>query len=172
MADRKVAYAASAAYTITLASLATSPTLVEGRESGAVSNTTLNYLDYLIGGKITTGTTPTAGGLIEVWAYGSVNDTPTYPDMMDGTDSAETVTSRDILIYGLSRIATIPVDATSDRTYWFGPISLAGTFGRLVGGNVYIPKNHGIFVVHSAGTNLHATGSNHAIWHTGIFETV
>lgn len=171
MADRKVAYAASAAYTITLASLATSSTLVAGRESNAVSNTTDKYLDYLIGGKVTTGTSPT-GGVIEVWAYGSEEDTPTYPDVIDGTDSVETFTSRDILVYGLARIATIPVDTTSNRTYWFAPVSLAGAFGRLVGGNIYVPKTHGIFVAHSTGVNLHATGGNHAIWQTGVYETV
>ena len=171
MADRKVAYASSVAYTITLASLATSSTLVAGRESTSISNTTDKFLDFLVSGKITTGTSP-IGGVIEVWTYGSLEDTPTYPDVMDGTDSAETATSRDILINGLSRIATIPVDTTSNRTYWFGPISLAGSFGRLVGGNLYIPKNHGIFVTHSTGVNLHATGGNHAIWSNGVYETV
>jgi hypothetical protein len=83
-ADVKLAYAASAAYTKTFASLATSPTLVAGWETTAVSNTTNLYLDYGVGGIITVGTSPTANTTIEVWAYASRNDTPTYPDQITG----------------------------------------------------------------------------------------
>ena len=54
-----LAYVASAAYTLTLGALATSSTRTAGRESTAVSNAGNKYLDYLIAGKITTGTTPT-----------------------------------------------------------------------------------------------------------------
>ena len=105
--------AASAAYTITLASLATSSTLVAGRESTSVSNTTNLYLDYGIAGLITVGTTPTVNTIIEVWAYGSLNDTPTYPDVFDGTDSAETVTSVAIKQASLALLAVLNVDATT-----------------------------------------------------------
>src|SRR3990172_6975931 len=35
-------------------------------------------------------TTPTASTFIEVHAVGAINDTPTYPDVFDGTDSAQT----------------------------------------------------------------------------------
>jgi len=55
MANIKEAYAASAPLTLALESLAASSTIVAGRESTAVSNTTNLYLDYLVAGKITTG---------------------------------------------------------------------------------------------------------------------
>jgi hypothetical protein len=164
-ADIKLAYASSAAFTITLASLATSATLVAGQESTAVSNTTNKYLDYLIGGKITTGTTPTTAKTIQIWAYGSVEDTPTYPDVIDGTDSAETMTSVDIRNASLNFLLDTANDATSNRVYWFKPTSLAAAFGGLV------PKNFGLWVTHDTVAALNATGTNHALYHTGIYAT-
>lgn len=165
MADVKTEYASSADLTITLASLATSATLVAGRESTAVSNTTNKYVDYLLGGRITTGTSPTAG-TIQVWAYGSFDDTPTYPDVLDGTDSAETMTSADIKRSSLKLIAVIVTDATSDRSYYFGPVSIANAFGGS------IPKNWGVWVTHNTAVNLNATAGNHQITQTGVYATV
>ena len=165
-ADIKLAYASSAAYTITLASLASSATLVAGRESTAVSNTTNLYLDYMIGGIVTVGTTPTTNTVIEVWAYGSRNDVPTYPDVFDGTDSAETVTSVAIKQSALRGLAFMGVDATtSDRGYHFAAASLAAAFGGV------IPANHGVFVTHSKGVVLNATGGNHVIDYKGVYIT-
>ena len=86
MADEKIAYASSAALTITPASLATSATLVAGRESTAVVNTTNLYVDYLLAGKIMTGTTPTVSKQIQVWVYGQTEDTPLYPGTITGSD--------------------------------------------------------------------------------------
>src|SRR5678815_260973 len=121
MANYKVAYATSAAYTITLASLASSATA--GRESTVISNTTNLYLDYLIGGKITVGTTPTINTTIEVWAYGSVEDTPLYVDGFTGADSNRSVTDAGLKSAQLALIATLNVNTTtSNRTYWFGPV--------------------------------------------------
>jgi hypothetical protein len=172
MADIKTAYASSANYTITLASLGSSATLVAGRESTAVSNTSNLYLDYLVGGLITVGTTPTADTTIEVWAYGARNDTPDYPDVFDGTDSAETVTTRNHAIDTLAWIATMQVDsATSDRGYYFGPVSLAAAFGRKHGGALWVPTHHGIFLVHNTGVALNSTAGNHEISYTGVYMT-
>lgn len=164
MADVKQAFAASSALTITLAGLVTSATLVAGQESTAVDETTNLYLDELVAGKITTGTGPTAG-TIEVWAYGQLEDTPTYPDVLDGTDSAETFTSVDIKRSALKLLASIPTDATANRTYYFGPVSIAAAFGGS------LPKRWGVFVSHSTVANLHATGGNHAIWRTPVYLT-
>lgn len=166
MADVKIAYAASAAMTITLASLATSSTRVAGQESTAVSNTTNKYLDYLVAGKVTTGTTPTDAKQIDVWVYASYEDTPTYPDVFDGTDSAETATSAGVLAGGLILAASISTNNTSDRTYPVAPFSIASLFGGRM------PKYFGIFVTHDTGVNLNATGGNHAFWQTGVYETV
>ena len=165
-ADVKTAYAASAAYTISLASLATSATLVAGQESTAVSNTTNLYIDYLVGGKITGGTTPTVDKTIEVWLYGNVNDTPTYPDVLDGTDSAETLTSVNVKKGAVQLLARMFVDATTDRPYWFSPVGIAQHFGG------FVPKNHGLFVTHDTVAALNATAGNHVINYTGCYQTV
>jgi hypothetical protein len=162
--DLLTAYASSAAYTITLASLGSDTNLLAGRESTAVSNTSARYLEYLVGGKVTTGTSPTATRLIWIFAYGSIDDTPTYPDVMDGTDSAETVTSADIR-NALPMLQQLGTDNTSDRTYWMPPKALSLAFGGA------IPKNHGLFLTHNTGVALNATGSNHALSHTGIYMT-
>lgn len=166
MANVKIEYAASAALTITLASLATSSTLVAGQEADLVDNVTTNkYLDYLLSGKITTGTGPTDVREIRVYVVGIYDDT-TWPDVFDGTNSAETVTSTQIRDASLKLAAVIPTNNTSDRVYWFGPVSVAALFGGV------LPKKWTVWVTHSTGVNLNATGGNHAIWQTGVYETV
>jgi hypothetical protein len=163
MADRKIVYAADAQLTITLASLATSSTLVAGRESTAVANTSNLYLDYKLSGKITTGTSPSAAKSIEVWVVPTINDTPTYPDVFDGTDSAETVTSAGAASGYLKLGAVMNVDATtSDVAYAFGPFSVASLFGGVC------PRKFVIFVTHNTGVALNATGGNHFIYTTGV----
>ena len=61
MANVKIYYDTAADVTITLASLATDTNLLTGRKSTAVDNSSNKYLDYLISGKITTGTSPFTG---------------------------------------------------------------------------------------------------------------
>lgn len=161
MADIKTLYPAtsSVALTISLASLATSATLVAGQEGTAVDNTTNLDADHLVSGKIRTGTSPTVGKTIEVWAYASfktVTGTPTYPDVLDGTDSAETLTSANVKAPMMRQVASMMVDATSDRDYYFAPVSIKSLFGAM-------PKFWGIFVTHDTAVNLNATGSNHVI---------
>lgn len=165
-ADTKVAYGSSAAYTCSLASLATSSTLLAGREGTAVNNTTNLYLDYLAGGIVTVGTTPTANNFIEWWMYGSVNDTPTYPDVFDGTDSDETVTNAGVKQSALANFGTALCSAaTSNVGYWFSPRSVAMAFGGLM------PKHHGPFITHSTAVNLNSTAGNHVLSYTGCFLT-
>lgn len=166
MASIKIEYASSAALTITLASLASSSTLVAGRESTAVDNTTNKYLDYLLAGKIRAGTSPTDAREIRVYVYGSQNDTPLYPDTIDGTDSDETITSAGVRDAGLKLAAVIATNNTSDRDYFFGPISVAALFGGT------LPKFWGVWITHSTGVNLNSTGGNHIISQTGVYETV
>jgi hypothetical protein len=165
MASRKIAYAASVDLTLTLASLGSSSTLVAGRESTAVDNSTNKYLDYLLAGLITTGTSPTDKKSIEVWVVPMLNDTD-YPDVFDGTDSAETVTSRDILFAHGRLAACIVTDANSNRGYYFGPVSVAALFGGRC------PRKFVVFVVHDTGVALHATGGNHKVSVTPTNETV
>lgn len=133
----------SVALTLTLASLATDSSLLAGRASTAVDNTTNVDLDHSVSGIITVGTTPTASTYIEVWAYASyqtASGTPTYPDSITGTDANKTMTSLGIKYSAMRPIASMLVDSTtSNRAYPFAPVSIANTFGAM-------PKFWGIFV--------------------------
>ncbi len=165
-ADAKVAYGASAAYTWTLTGLATDASLLAGRESTWVSNASNKYIDELIAGFITTGTSPTAAKQIEVYAIGSLNDTPLYPDVFDGTDSAETITSADIKSAICKLLALLTTSNTSDRTYPFGPAGIRQLFGD------GLPTTHGLFGTHNTAVNLNATAANHAAYHTPVYATL
>jgi hypothetical protein len=164
VASIKIEYASSSALTITLASLATSSTKLVGRESGAVDNTSNKYVDYLIAGKITTGTSPTAAKSIEVHVIGLMEDS-TYPDVFDGTDSAETITNAEIKASICRQVAYIQTTSTSDVTYGFGPVSVASRFGGVM------PKKFVVFVTHDTAVNLNSTGGNQAIHITPVYYT-
>lgn len=165
MPNIKEEYAASSALTITLASLATSSTWLAGAESDAVDNTTSKYLDYLLAGKVTVGTTPTVSTEIRVYVV-AMQDDSTWPDVFDGTASAETVTSAGVGAGFLKLAAVMPVDATtSDRAYYFGPVSVASLFGGVV------PKKFVVFITHNTAVNLNATGGNHAVYVTPVYLT-
>lgn len=165
MADVKANYPSASDVTITLASLASDTNLLTGRESTAVDNSSNLYLDYLVSGKITTGTSPTTARSIQVWAIGSWDGT-NWPDVFDGTDSAETITSANHKNSVCRFLAEMATDATSDRTYHFGPVSVASAFGGV------LPKSFVVFVTHNTAVNLNSTAGNHQIRIQPYYETV
>lgn len=166
MATQKIGYNADSALTFSTASLASDTSLIAGRESTAVDNSSTLAVDYLVSGKITTGTSPTVSSTIEVWVVSPIEDTPTWPDVFDGTDSNETVTSRNVL-FSCGRLAhVITVDNTSDRTYYVPQLSVASLYGGIC------PKQFVLFVVHNTGANLNATAGNHAFYAQPILPTV
>jgi len=149
------------ALTITLASLASTAAgiLLAGRESTAVDNRTNLDLDHLVSGKIRVGTSPTASRTIEVWAYAPISiasGTPTYPDVLDGTDSDETLTSANVKNSAVRLVWSTLTDNTSDRDYFVPPTSIAALFGDM-------PPFWGLFVTHDTGVNLNSTGGNHVL---------
>lgn len=163
MTDFKTKYGAAwVDLTISLASLATDANKLTGQEGDAVDNSSDLFLDVQLSGKITTGTSPTDAKTIEVWVYGESLDDDTYNDVLDGSDSAETITSADIKFAALKPVAVLQTNNTSDRTYYFGPVSLA----RLFGGTM--PRQWGVFVTHDTGVNLNSTAGNHQISYRGI----
>lgn len=165
MADIKLAYGTASDATITLASLASDTNLLAGRESSEIDNGTTLALDYLVSGKVTAGTSPTASRSIEVWAVGSWDGT-TWPDVFDGTNSDETITSADIKASVCRLLAAMATANTTDRTYHFGPVSVAAAFGGVV------PRKFVVFVVHNTGVALNATAGNHQIRIQPVYETV
>jgi hypothetical protein len=161
MADFKTKYpsTSSTALTITLASLASSSTRLVGRESTAVDNTTNVDLDHLLAGRLRVGaSTLTANKAIEVWVYAPVKmttGTPTYPDVLDGTDSDETFANDGQKASALRLAATIYPATTSGIDYYIAPVSVAALFGGIM------PPFWGIFVTHDTAVALDSTGSNH-----------
>lgn len=170
MPDIRVKYGTQVTVTIGLGSLASqASTAFAGRTSAVQTVSTNNDIDHLLSGKIRVNTTtgPTAGNTIEIWAYGQIDDTPTYPDSIDGTDKDLTITSANVLNSGLRYVATITVDATTGRTYPVAPTSIASVFGGVM------PKRWGIWVVNRSGQTLSATSSDHSFVYLPVqYQTV
>lgn len=167
MADIRTKYGTEAALTITLASLADDNTnTIAGRASTAVVNSG-NEIDMVVSGKMRTGTSPVSGRTIEIWAYAQIDDTPTYPDSVTGTDAAKTFTSANVLQSSMRFVATITTDSTTGRDYFIPPTSIASVFGGV------LPKRWGIFILNRTGVALDSTGGNHKIVYLPIqYQTV
>ena len=163
MATATINYTGPTTITLSSASLGTSSTFVAGRESTEIDNTTTKYIDAPLEGFETVGTTPTADTEIRVYVWGSHTSLGTTTrDVLDGTDSAETITSEGVRDGFMKRVATMRVDATTtDRKYQYGPISIRDVFGEM-------PQYWGVFVTHNTGVNLNSTAGNHEHKYTGI----
>jgi hypothetical protein len=156
-------YSAYAAFTIAPENVASSASWTAGVESDAIDNTSNKYVDALVSGFWTSGTTPTANTEVRVYVYAQYDDTPTYQDVFDGTSSAETVTSAGVLVGVVKLLGTMYVDATtSDRAYYLAPTSVAERFGGV------LPKRWGLFIAHNTGANSNSTSGNHAWKYQGI----
>jgi len=164
-ANVKIAYAASTPLTITLASLATSATFLIGRESAAIVNTSDLYIDGRITVAITTGTSaPTVDTEIRVYGVQALDDTPTWPDTMTGSDAGCTVTNAYILDSAFILLGVTAVSASTAVDYPIRTLTLAEAFG-------FVPKRFSVFVSHNTGQNLHATGSLHSLAYIGAYLT-
>lgn len=155
MTTASIIYGTPTAMTLTLDSLASDTNLVAGRASTAVDNTSTLAIDYLVGGTVVAGTTPTTARQIEIWAYG----------MYDGTEYGGSATGSDANLTpdektNMRLLTVIPTVATSDKEYQWGPFSIAQAFGGVV------PQKFGIYAVHNTGVNLKTTG--HETYHTSV----
>lgn len=161
----KIKYGTAVDATITLASLASDTNLLVGRESNVIDNTTEGYLDFLISGYITTGTSPVANRVIEVWAVAARDDT-TFPTVFDGTDSAETIASSNIKNGICKFIASLLITSASDTTYHFSGVSVASAFGGL------LPAKFVLFVTQSSNVNLSSTANQHKIQLLPVYRQI
>ena len=140
--------------------LASSSTWVAGWESAVITNAAN---DVLLAGRFKANNTAPTAGEIQVWVGGILNDTPTYPDVFDGTSSAETVTSAAIRNAALRNVVVIPTDATANRIYEFAPVNVAQFFGGVV------PQKWWVFVTHSMVQALNTTaGAGGQCWYTPV----
>jgi len=166
MATVNIAYAGSATITVSPENVASSSTFVAGVESAVQDNTSNKYVDALVGGTWTCGTTPTVNTQCLIYVFSVRDDAPAYPDVMDGTSSAETLTSAGVGRGFLKLAAVIDVDSTtSDRAY---PVLF--TVAQLFGG--VMPLKWGLFITHNSGVNTNTTAGNHVWKMTGITYTV
>ena len=161
MAVTKVTYGSNTAITFDISSLATSATFVAGRESTQIDNTTNVYVDAIVDVKGILGhasTAPTIGQVINLFIWGSdVSLATTAIDVLDGTDSAETLGHVSVL-NSLRHVASPAVTvATAGLKYYIQPFSVASFFG----GNM--PKFWGLYLAHNHTGALAAS-------QTGLFQ--
>ena len=157
-------YGSKTTITAAVASLASDTNLLAGIESSVIDNTTDGFDDILLSGKSTTGTSPTASRQIEVWAVAW--DGANWPDVFDGTTSAETITSSDIKNAICRSVAIMATNNTSDRTYHYSGVSARAVFGG------ELPSKFVLFQVHNTGANLNATAANHEHSYVGVYNQV
>lgn len=164
MATRNLSYGTATSGTGGITSLASSSTWVAGYEWFIIDNTTELAIDYFVDLVIRCGTTPTVNTEIRVYLAGSY-DGSTYPDVFDGTGSAETVTSAGVRDSFMKLAGVGVVDATtSDRDY---PIQFntSSFFPNP-------PKKIVVFVAHNTGVALNATAAQHKYAYSPIHETI
>jgi hypothetical protein len=136
-----------------LDSLASSTTLVAGWESGVI---TLSSADtHMLSGRFKANNTAPTAGLLEVWVIPAwdIAGTPTYPDVFDGTSSAETVTYRNVLLQSGRLAYSFNTDATANRIYEFAGVDVGALFATML-------KKYTVFVTHSMVQALNATASS------------
>jgi hypothetical protein len=162
MATSTINYASAATITMDLAALASSSTFVAGRESSQIDNTTNKYLDAIVRGSVSVGTTPTANTSINIYVWGAfVSLATTAIDVLDGTDSAETLTNSGVLLTLRPGPSIQVLATTSDIAYPVLPFSVAALFGGA------LPPFWGLFVAHNTGVALRNNAVN-----TNAFEYI
>lgn len=161
-------YSANTGITFDVSSLGTSSTFVAGRESTQIDNTSNMYVDCIVTCDGITGhasTAPTVGQYIGLWVWGADTSLATTAiDVLDGTDSAETLSHVSVL--NSLRLAAAPAVtvATAGLVYQIQPFSVAQLFGGVM------PKFWGLFLAHNHTGALAASQSG--IWsYNGITYT-
>lgn len=167
MPDIRNAYPDHGDLTITLASLASDTNLLVGRQSTEVVNTTTKFIDFLISGRITTGTSPT-GGTIEVWAVAAFDTLgTTYPDTVTNAgDLVRTWTNSVIKNSAAKLIYSVSPTTVNNISYPWSGISIAGLY------NGTCPPRFVVYVTQSTGVALNSTASNHLIRLQPVYRTV
>lgn len=157
MATQSIAYGAKTDLTWTPASVANATYDF----SASVDNSSNLYVDALVSGKITTGTSPTAG-TITFYVYGE-DGNGQYSGGVSGSDGGTPGSGEQTQIPIMLIVTT---DATSNHTYEYGPIAIAQFFGGV------LPRKWGIGMLNSTGVALNSTAGNHVCAYQGISFTI
>lgn len=142
-----IIYSANTAITFDISSLATSSSLLAGRESTQVDASAGTYNDFLVNVDTILGhatTAPAVGQYIGLWVWGADTSLATTPiDVLDGTDSAETL-SHAAILNSLKFVAAPTVTvATAGLSYYIPPFTIASLFRGVP------PKFWGLFLAHN-----------------------
>jgi len=165
MSDIKIAYGSSGALTQTnLDGLASSASHIAGWESAAIDNSSNLYLDYLISGKFQAESAGLSAGEIRMYIVAELEDS-SWPDVFDGTESAETVTDTEIRDAICKLGAISATDTTASRVYYLGPFSVASLFGGVC------PRKFVVFVTQSTGAALETTGDPNQVYAKGVYAS-
>lgn len=157
----KPSYAANAAITITLASLANSSSLSTGyRQSAAVDNTTNLYADAHIFGHVKSNATPTANNAYTLFLYWSYDNGTTFNNNASGSDAA--YTNPDADANEITAVTSV-VTATASLVSYFRGFSFCQAAGLL-----YLPSKWGIILKNGSGAALTATGGDHVFAYQGV----
>lgn len=167
--DVKKAFVASATLAVTaLHSLAASATFIGGWESNRINHSTDLVLDDKIGLHLVTHASNRQAGTIRVYIVPALDDTPTWPDLMDGTESADAWTDTEERDAGAILAREIAVDATASAVYDLTVDSVKA----VCGGNM--PRDYVIFITGDAATTtaaqLAAAGSTVKV--TSSYKTI
>jgi hypothetical protein len=154
MATATFNYSSNTAITMNLSALAASATYIAGRESSQIDNTSNKYIDALVQGSFTVGTTPATTGGLAVYVWGADTSLATTAlGSLDGTDSDESLTTTQLGMLRLGAFVPVLVN-TSDTKYWIPPFSVAARFGGVM------PKFWGLYVAHSTTAALKTDAAN------------
>lgn len=158
-------YGTAGTFTKALASLASDTNLLAGWQTATIDNTTggsAPYDDYVLGGKIKVGTSPTSGKQIEVWAFCSVDTSSTMVDAFGTTSALRSAQTANQKPMEMRNVATMVLDTgTTGVTYYFAGVSLRSLFGS-------VPAQFGLWVVHNTGVNLDSTEASHALYYVPV----
>lgn len=162
MATATLNYSSNTPITINLAGLLSQDSFITGRQSTQIDNTTNKYIDCLVSGFVSVGTTPTANRSIGIYVYGADTSVATANlNNITGTDLGVSLTNVGML-YALRLGASIGVPSNaSDLQYPVLPFSVAALFGGVM------PKFWGLYVAHNTVAALRNTSVN-----TNNFEFV
>lgn len=159
--DIKLKYGDSAvALTIKLDCLST--VTANARITTAVDNTANQYIDALIGGKLTTNSVGAAAtGYFNIYAVGSVNDTAGSPYRTEGGSATDcTIVLTAPTNARLIGVVNAPVTMV---TYYFGPFSVAAAFGGV------LPRNWSIIVENKTCALSNTNSALHELIYQGIY---
>ena len=149
--DIKKAFIASSDLTVTnLHSLASSAAYNAGWESATIDHSSDLALDDRLTFRFATHASNRQAGAIRIYLFQPLDDTPTWPDTMDGTESAETWTDEEERDSACILAKEITVDNTASAIYDTIVPSVAAVFG----GNM--PQKYGIYISGNATTTTTA----------------